>query len=92
MCLVTSMSVYHRYSNDSLKRNFAFPFVLEIGIIAGLVFAYYLVIKEIIIDWKEKKKQEIVFKMCGEDKVIQKIGENVMNSSIMQKKKILPDP
>ena len=79
------MRIYHYYGNEAQKRLFVFPFVMELGLLIGLIISYVFVIKEIIEERKNKKSLETTIVLCEDEKTRKKIGENVMKSGVLQK-------
>lgn len=82
------MKIFNYFTDDSDRRDFIYPFVLQIGFLLGIVFAYIVIIRDIVKKILKKKKR-IAYEMCGEDETIKKLNEVVVNSNALKAKNML---
>ena len=62
---------------------------MEILLLIVLIISYVLVIKEINYERKNSKEKEAIFIFCQDEETIKKIGEDLVDSGALEKKKIL---
>ena len=82
------MKIFNYFTDDSDRRDFIYPFVLQIGFLLGIVFAYIVIIRDIVKKILKKKKR-IAYEMCGEDETIKKLNEDVVNSNVLKANNML---
>ena len=85
MLTVTSMRVYISFADEEVVRSwrsYVFPGVIELLIFITVIWAYVVVIRDIVKEYllKKKKDDRLIFRMFDEMEKIRKIEETAMNS------------
>lgn len=72
LCLAT-LSVLLYINIPDFRKNAIYPLLLEIGLLIGIIFAYVVVIRDIVKNYKSKPEENLAFELCGDDEVIKKL-------------------